>query len=61
VLELLQMSDNLRRLILQRAAAHEIYRAAVGEGMRAMHDDGIVKALAGLTSFEEVIRVTREV
>jgi len=33
----------------------------VGEGMRAMYDDGIVKALAGLTSFEEVIRVTREV
>ena len=61
VLELLQMSDGLRRLILQRAAAHEIHRAAVGEGMRAMHDDGIVKALAGLTSFEEVIRVTREV
>jgi len=26
-----------------------------------MYDDGIVKALAGLTSFEEVIRVTREV
>jgi general secretion pathway protein E len=60
ILELLPLSDELARLVLSRAEAREIERAAVGEGMRTMLQDGVMKARAGLTTFDEVLRVTRE-
>jgi len=58
--EVLVVSDEIRRLILRRAEARELHRAAVAEGMRTMYDDGMEKALAGITTVEEVLRVTRE-
>jgi len=58
--EVLVVSDEIRRLILRHAEARELHRAAVAEGMRSMYDDGIEKALAGITTVEEVLRVTRE-
>jgi general secretion pathway protein E len=61
VLELLVMSEAVRRLILNHAEAHEIHRVAVSEGMRSMYDDGVLKALAATTTMEEVLRVTRDV
>ncbi len=59
--ETLVVSDEIRRLILKRAEAMELHRAAVREGMGTMYDDGMAKALAGLTTVEEVLRVTRDV
>jgi general secretion pathway protein E len=59
--ETLTMSDALRRLVLRHAEVTEIHRAAVEEGMRTLYDDGMTKALAGLTTIEEVLQVTREV
>jgi general secretion pathway protein E len=38
----------------------ELHRAAVEQGMVTMYDDGIQKALAGITTVEEVLRVTRD-
>jgi general secretion pathway protein E len=61
VLEFLPLSDAIRRLVLSRATAQEIHRAAAAEGMRSMYDDGIQKATQGITSIEEVLRVTRDV
>src|SRR5882724_1925534 len=58
--ETLAMSDALRRLVLRHAEVNEIHRAAVEEGMRTLYDDGMAKALAGLTTIEEVLQVTRE-
>ena len=58
--ETLIMTDNVRRLVLRHAEAHEIHRAAIEEGMRSMYDDGMLKALAGDTTIEEVLQVTRE-
>ncbi len=58
--EVLVVSDEIRRLILSRAEAQELHRAAVKEGMRTMYDDGMAKALDGLTTVEEVLRVTRD-
>jgi len=55
------MSDAIRRLILQRVEAKELLRTAVKEGMRTMYDDGMIKALAGMTTVEEVLRVTRDI
>ena len=60
IIETLVVDDAVRRLILQRAPARDIQRAAVAQGMRTMHHDGLAKALAGVTTVEEVVRVTRE-
>jgi general secretion pathway protein E len=59
--ETLTMSDALRRLVLRHAEVNEMHRAAIEEGMRTLYDDGMTKALAGLTTVEEVLQVTREV
>ncbi len=61
LIETLVMSDAIRRLILQRVEARELLRTAVKEGMRTMYDDGMIKALAGMTTVEEVLRVTRDI
>ena len=58
IMEMLVMSDSLRRLVLRHAEATEIHRAAVSAGMRTMYEDGIRKALSGVTTLEEVLRVT---
>ncbi|MFQ5984830.1 MAG: type II secretion system ATPase GspE [Alphaproteobacteria bacterium] len=60
ILEILVMSDPIRRLVLRHAEAHEIKRGAVEAGMRTMYEDGVYKALAGSTTLEEVLRVTRD-
>jgi len=60
IMEFLVMSDALRRLVMQRADASEIERQARAEGMRTMYEDGIAKAVAGVTTIEEVLRVTQE-
>jgi len=58
--EILLLSEPIRRLIMQHATATEIERLARQEGMRTMYEDGLRKALEGLTSAEEVLRVTQE-
>ena len=60
LLEILELSDPIRRLILRRAESHEIKRAAAEAGMRTMYQDGMYKILAGTTTLEEVLRVTRD-
>jgi general secretion pathway protein E len=45
---------------MQRANEGEIERQARAEGMRTMYEDGIAKAVAGITTLEEVLRVTQE-
>jgi len=59
--EVLVMSDPIRRQILHHAEATELQRAAFAAGMRPMFQDGIAKTAAGVTTIEEVLRVTREV
>ncbi|HEV2620847.1 MAG TPA: type II secretion system ATPase GspE [Frateuria sp.] len=60
IVEFLVMSEPLRRLVMRRADASEIERQARAEGMRTMYEDGIAKAVAGVTTLEEVLRVTQE-
>jgi len=60
IIEQLTMNDALRRLLMQHADATDIERAARASGMRTMYEDGLRKALAGLTTVEEVLRVTQE-
>ncbi len=60
LLELIVVDDTIARLALERAEAREIEAAARAAGMRSMAVDGLMKAAAGLTTPEEVLRVIRE-
>jgi general secretion pathway protein E len=58
IYELLPVTSLIRRLILERADAAQIKDAAIREGMRTLLDDGAEKALRGMTSIEEILRVS---
>jgi len=60
ILELLTMSDPIRRLIMRHGTAGEIQELAVSEGMQTMYRDGLSKCLQGITTLDEVLRVTQE-
>lgn len=61
IMEFLMVSDEVRRLILNHAQAKEIEAQARKEGMLTMYQDGVRKALRGITTLEEVLRVTADV
>jgi type IV pilus assembly protein PilB len=56
--EVMPVSEEIERLAVQRASASEIGRVAIAEGMVALRNDGLRKTAEGLTSLEEVLRVT---
>ena len=56
--EIMQMTDPLRELALENASAMQIRQEAVKAGMRSLRDDGWQKALSGITTIEEVLRLT---
>jgi type IV pilus assembly protein PilB len=55
--EVMPMSDELRRLILEKRPADELRAAAQAEGMRTLREDGLEKIRTGITSVAEVLRV----
>jgi general secretion pathway protein E len=60
IMEFLVMNDDLRRRIMQHAGMGDLEAAARASGMRTMFEDGLVKAMQGITTIEEVLRVTEE-
>ena len=60
IIEMMPMSDNIRSLIMRHATAGDLRSAAIMEGMETMFENGLRKSLAGITTIEEVLRVTRE-
>ena len=58
ITEILVLSPKIKDLILARAGEYKIKEAGRTEGMITMREDGMKKALEGLTSLEEVLRVT---
>ena len=58
IMEVLPMSDKIRGLLMKDAASDAIKSAAVSEGMRTLLEDGWIKVLKGITTVEEVMRVT---
>jgi type IV pilus assembly protein PilB len=60
IFELMVMTNKIRELAFQGAATQEIRRAAVGQGMRVMFEDGIAKAMRGITTLDEVFRVSKK-
>jgi type II secretory ATPase GspE/PulE/Tfp pilus assembly ATPase PilB-like protein len=59
IFEILVMTETLRRRILARGSAAELTEIARSEGMLGMRADGMLKAMSGLTTVEEVLQVTR--
>lgn len=60
IFEVLEMKDNIKELVLKRASSVEIMNKARENGMRTMLEDGIEKVFEGITTIEEILRVTRE-
>lgn len=58
ICEVLFITPKIRELVLKRARENEVKQAARDEGMKTLREDGISKVLAGITSLEEVLRVT---
>ncbi|NQT90190.1 MAG: type II secretion system ATPase GspE [Candidatus Omnitrophica bacterium] len=58
--ELLVINEEIKKLIIAKASADEIKKKAAEFGMKSLYDDGIDKALAGVTTIEEVLRVSEE-
>ena len=61
IMEIMQMTDSVRALIMRHANSGEIQQAAVADGMLTMYEHGLRKVVAGVTTLEEILRVTREV
>jgi type IV pilus assembly protein PilB len=58
IFQLLAMTEDLATLAATKASREDIERAALGTGMKSLWDDGLAKVAAGLTSIEELARVT---
>ncbi len=58
IFEVMAMSEEIENLAVKKAPASEIQRAAIKGGMVTMVQDGLTKALKGLTTVDEVMRVT---
>jgi len=60
IFELLLIDDDIKELIVKRSAAHLIKQTAVQKGMRTLRDDGMRQTLDGITTVQEVLRVTHQ-
>lgn len=58
--EILEVNEEIRNAILAKASSREVRDLAQSHGMTTMLTDGIKKALAGVTTIEEVLRVTHD-
>lgn len=56
--EVMDVTDEIQKLIVARATSSDIQRMAIAQGMITMRQDGYLKALGGITTLEEVNRVT---
>ena len=59
IYELLVSNDEIRVLASERRSTNEIRKAAIASGMRTLRQDGWIKVARGITSVEEVLRVTK--
>lgn len=60
IFEVLEVSESIKELITAKASADVIENKAIAEGMTTMFENGIQKIYRGVTTIEEVIRVTKE-
>lgn len=60
IYELLTITEEIRKLIVKKSSAEEMKKKAIEEGMRPLREDGLDKIRQGITTVEEVMRVTEE-
>ncbi|MGZ8187683.1 MAG: type II secretion system ATPase GspE [Methylosarcina sp.] len=60
IIEFLVMTDPIRKLVMAHEEAGVIQKLAMDEGMATMYEDGLTKVVKGITTLEEVLRVTTE-
>jgi general secretion pathway protein E len=60
IIEFLPMTDAVRKLIMAHAEAGKIQKLAIEEGMQTLYENGLTKVLEGVTTIEEIMRVTAE-
>lgn len=60
IYEVLNNTNGIQKLIIGNATSNQIQQQAINEGMITMQTDGLIKALRGETTIEEVLRVTKE-
>ncbi len=60
IYEVMDVNEDIQKLIVNHATSAEIQRLAVSQGMITMRQDGYLKALSGITTLEEVNRVTSD-
>ncbi|MBP9818208.1 type II/IV secretion system protein [Candidatus Shapirobacteria bacterium] len=59
IYEVMTMTEKISKLVVEKAAASEIQKQAMSDGMLTMKQDGFVKVLEGVTTIEEVLRVAQ--
>lgn len=60
IFEVLEIDDEMEKMVSQKASTEEIETKARAQGMLIMVEDGFLKTIQGVTSIEEVLRVTKE-
>jgi type IV pilus assembly protein PilB len=60
IFEVLEIDDDIRKMISQKASSDELDKVAREKGIVSMVEDGFIKAIQGTTSLEEILRVTKE-
>jgi type IV pilus assembly protein PilB len=56
--ELLDLSDNIREMIVERRPGSEVRRAAEAEGLKSLRDSALQKVFSGISTLHEINRVT---
>jgi len=60
IYEMLTVSEAIRHLVMKKADSNSVCRQAVEEGMKTLREDGARKVIAGITTPEELLRVTQQ-
>ena len=60
IFEVMEISDNIAKMVSTKSDSNEIEQTALDEGMMKMIEDGMIKVLQGTTSIEEILRVTKD-
>ena len=58
IFEILVLNEDIRKMVEEKASADMIRKKAIGLGMKSLREDGLDKVKAGLTTIEEILRVT---
>jgi type IV pilus assembly protein PilB len=59
IIELMRVTALIRDLIFNNKSAEEIRKAALGQGLKTLYQDGLLKVLDGITTLDEVYRVAK--